>query len=80
MSLLLAIFTNEHPNGIFTTDNITVFKGNYVTSKRIITWLISLRTRKQWKSSDEQMKALENAMSMGAKLDLLYNDLKKLKK
>lgn len=45
-------------------------------------WYFKKRNGKlqsQWKPSDEQMKALENAMSMGAKLDLLYNDLKKLK-
>lgn len=44
-----------------------------------VEWLESLKEKYSWKPSDEQMKALENAMSMGAKLDSLYNELKKLK-
>ena len=60
LNLLLAIFTNEHPNGVFSTDNITVFKGNCVTSNRIITWLKSLKERYTWKPSDEQIDAVKS--------------------
>lgn len=58
LNLLFAIFTNEHPNGVFSTDNITVFKGNCVTSNRIIAWLKSIKNRVQpkqeWSEEDEQ--------------------------
>lgn len=45
LDLLLAIFTNEHPNGLFTTNGITVFNGDYVSSGRIVTWLQSFKTK-----------------------------------
>lgn len=82
LKLLLAIFTNEHPNGIFSTDNITAFKGNCVASNRIIAWLKSLKDRYTWKPSKEQMEYLHKYAEQnnydGAILTLLYNDLKQL--
>ena len=69
LNLLLAIFTNEHPNGVFSTDGITVFKGNCVTSNKIIAWLKSLKDRVQpqpkqeWKQENrEELTEFENAM------------------
>lgn len=45
MDLLLAIFANEHPNGLFATGSIPVFKGEYVHSDRITNWLRSLKDK-----------------------------------
>jgi hypothetical protein len=45
LNLLLAIFKVEHPNGIFSTGNITVFNGDSVTSNRIIDWIKSLKDK-----------------------------------
>ena len=45
LNLLLSIFTNEHPNGVFSTGNIIPFNGNCVTSNRIIDWLKSLKDK-----------------------------------
>jgi len=63
LNLLLAIFKVEHPNGIFSTGNITVFNGDSVTSNRIIDWIKDLKDRVQaqphWKPSQEQMYMLE---------------------
>lgn len=86
LNLLFAIFTNEHPNGVFSTDNIPVFNGNCVTSNRIISWLKSLKQRYTWKPTEEQMKALHDMnltgnisyAGQGQILIGLYNDLKKL--
>lgn len=39
-------------------------------------WLKSLESK--WKPSDAQMHDLKNAISMGARLESLYNDLKAL--
>ena len=56
-NLLLSIFTNEHPNGVFSTGNITPFYGNCVTSNRIITWIKSIKYRaypkSEWGDDDE---------------------------
>lgn len=64
LNLLLAIFKVEHPNGIFSTGNITVFNGDSVTSNRIIDWIKSLKDRVQPQShrkpSEEQMKTLHD--------------------
>jgi hypothetical protein len=64
LDLLLAVFTNEHPNGIFSTGDIPVFKGNLVTSNRIIEWLKSLRPQKQWKPSEELITYLYEAIDI----------------
>jgi len=45
VDLLLAIFTNMHPNELFTTNNITVFNGDNVSSGRIATWLKSFKDK-----------------------------------
>ena len=86
VDLLLAIFTNEHPNGLFTTGDITVFNGNSVPSNRIVTWLKSLKFQKQWKPTEEQMQTLHAQLNEGAVtyqedkrvLTTLYTDLLKL--
>ena len=61
LNLLLAIFKVEHPNGIFSTGNITVFNGDSVTSNRIIDWIKSIKDRAQskftkWTEEDERIK------------------------
>ena len=45
VDLLLAIFTNMRPNELFTTNNITVFNGDNVSSGRIATWLKSFKDK-----------------------------------
>ena len=50
-----------------------------ITYDRYISWLKSLRPRKQWKPSEEQMDALETAVSslQSSTLEMLYQDLKR---
>ena len=45
LNLLLAIFKNSHPNGIFTTGDIAVFNGACITSNKIINWIKSLKDK-----------------------------------
>ena len=86
VDLLIAVFTNEHPNGLFTTGDITVFNGNSVPSSRIVTWLKSLKFQKQWKPTEEQMQTLHSKRIEGSVifpddarvLTALYEDLLKL--
>lgn len=86
LNLLLAIFTVEHPNGVFSTGNIKPFNENYVTSNRIITWIKSIKDKIQpkpyWKPSEEQLKCLQHYADQnnydGTVLTSLLNDLKKL--
>lgn len=47
LNLLLAIFTTEHPNSVFSTGTIPVFNGNCVTSNKIIAWLKLLKDKVQ---------------------------------
>ena len=61
LDLLLAVFTNEHPNGIFSTGNIPVFKANCVTSNRIIEWLKSIKDRHALEPSVEHYELEEFA-------------------
>ena len=57
VDLLLAIFNNSHPNGIFTTGDIAVFNGNCVRSDKIINWIKSLKykvqPKQEWSEEDE---------------------------
>lgn len=86
IDLLLAIFTNEHPNGLFTTGDIAVFNGNSVPSSRIVTWLKSLKHQNTWKPTEEQMQTLHSKRIEGSVifpvdakvLSSLYEDLLKL--
>lgn len=83
VDLLIAVFTNEHPNGLFTTGDITVFNGKSVSSNRIITWLKSLKHQNTWKPTEEQLSSLKQAISyfggeLPKELQSLYNDLQKL--
>lgn len=83
VDLLLAIFTNEHPNGLFTTGDISVFNGKSVSSNRIITWLKSFKPQNTWKPTEEQLSSLKQAISyfggeLPKELQSLYNDLQKL--
>ena len=92
LNLLLAIFKVEHPNGIFSTGNITVFNGDRVTSNRIIDWIKDLKDRVQaqphWKPSQEQMEALKTSfvywsgttkeVPCAESLESLYEQLKQL--
>ena len=60
LNLLLAIFKVEHPNGIFSTGNITPFNGDSVTSNRIIDWIKSIKDKMRqkpvkWSDEDEDM-------------------------
>lgn len=86
IDLLLAIFTNEHPNGLFTTGDIAVFNGNSVSSDRIVNWLKSLKPQHTWKPNEEQMQTLHSKLIEGSVifpvdakvLSSLYEDLLKL--
>lgn len=86
VDLLLAIFTNAHPNELFTTGDIAVFNGNSVSSNRIITWLKSLKPQNHWKPTEEQLQILHAQLIEGAVtypedkrvLTTLYEDLLKL--
>ena len=83
VDLLLAIFTNEHPNGLFTTGDITVFNGKSVSSNRIITWLKSLKHQNTWKPTEEQLSCFKQAIGyfgdeLQNELQSLYEDLLKL--
>ena len=69
LNLLLAIFTITHPNDVFSTVDMPVFKGKCVTSDRIIVWLKSLKDRVQpqpkqeWKQENtDDLTDFENSM------------------
>lgn len=80
VDLLIKIFEVSYPDGFYKANEIGTNDMRGVSSKTIISWLKSLKSR--WKPSKQQMGALANACNGKILyldyLNSLYNDLKKL--